>query len=252
MELDRKILIFESSKDSKLRYSYNYLLMREIYDSMNIIDSKNAKELHDKGYRIENKIYKLFTHQLFIENAEYQNDAIYIKSESKIRVSISGIKSVVDNIVKGFMKKGLLLLDGNEFKLIDVKNDKNIKLDNISLYKVRTPIIASVQDDKRRIKYLSIYENEYFRVIAENLKRKYKLVYEKDYSGELYFDVEDLFNVKRKVISVKQGAVVGYSDFELYIQADKDMQKVAYFCGIGSNNSLGMGFMTHIVSRGNL
>ena len=107
----------------------------------------------------------------------------------------------------------------------------------------------------KKIVFISPFEDDYYRVLANNLKRKYKLVYGKDYTGELYFDIEDALNIKKRFIdnvkrdSKSKSILIGYTDFELYLVADRDMQKVAYYCGFGSNNSLGMGATTFITSR---
>ncbi|HFK2988398.1 TPA: CRISPR-associated endoribonuclease Cas6, partial [Clostridioides difficile] len=33
------------------------------------------------------------------------------------------------------------------------------------------------------------------------------------------------------------------------VQANKDMQEVIYYCGLGEKNSIGMGLLTYITSR---
>jgi CRISPR-associated endoribonuclease Cas6 len=252
MELTRKVLIVESESDLILDYNYYYELMKEIYSAMKISNIKRTEKLHNEGYKIDNKIYKLFTSQLFIENATYQANGIVIKKGTKLRLMISGAKITVEDAISGFIKKGNLKLFKNYFKIVDMENDKKINLNEITLYKVRNPIVASIQDENKKIVYVSPYQQEvYFKILANNLKRKYKLIYNKEYEGELYFDVEDIFSIKKKLISnIKtKGILIGYSGFELYIQASKEMQRVAYYCGVGSNNSLGMGLMTYIMSR---
>lgn len=251
MELTRKIIILENECDLILDYNYNYELMKEMYNAMKTSNDKKASKIHDEGFKIENKIYKLFTHQLFIENAKYTKEGIVINKKSKLKLTISGAETVVKEIALGIFKNKGIRLNNSKMVLKDIESNKRTVLDNISLYKVRTPIVAAIQDENRKIKYISPYEEGFFRVLANNLRRKYKLIYNKDYEGELFFDIEELFNVKKKFISniKNDGFIIGYSDFELYIQSDKDMQKVAYYTGLGSNNSLGMGLVTHIMSR---
>ena len=72
----------------------------------------------------------------------------------------------------------------------------------------------------------------------------------KDYEGELYFDIEDVFDIKKKIINnVKGGKLVGYSNFNIYIEADEDMQRVAYNCGLGERNTMGCGNLKFIKSE---
>lgn len=251
MHLTKKIVVMESTSDIKLNYNYYYELMKEIYKSFEICNSDYAMKIHDEGFKIENKIYKLFNHQLFIENANYTKECIEIEKGSKCKLIISGVDEIVKNIVFGFLEKGTLELFNNKFAILNVENDKKIKFNNITLYKVRNPIVATRQDENKRIIFINPFEEDYYRVLANNLMRKYKLIYNKEYEGELYFDIENTLNIKKRFISnIKSTSkLIGYSDFELYLVADADMQKVAYYCGLGSSNSLGMGAVTFITSR---
>lgn len=251
MELTRKILVMEATSDILLDYNYHYELMKEIYRSLEISNSDLALQVHDKGFIIENKIYKLFTNQFFIENAEYTKDFIEIKKGTICKLTISGVKEVVKNIVFGFLEKENLNLFNNKFKILNVENDKKVKFDKITLYKARNPIVATRQNEKKNIIFVNPFEEDFYKILANNLKRKYKLIYNKDYEGELYFDIEDTFSVKKRLISniKSKFMLIGYSGFELYLVADVDMQKVAYYCGFGSNNALGMGAVTYVTSR---
>lgn len=255
MDLTRKILVLEATSNMRLDYNYYYELMKEIYKSLELSNSELAIKVHDKGFGIENKIYKLFNHQFFIENALYTKEGIEIKKGAICKLSISGVNEIVKNIAFGFLEKGNLELFNNKFSILNIENDKNIKFNNITLYKVRNPIVATRQDSNKKIIFISPFEEDYYKVLANNLKRKYKLIYNKDYEGELYFDIEDTLNIKKRFIpnvkskSKSKSILIGYTDFELYIVADKDMQKIAYYCGLGSSNSLGMGATTFITSR---
>lgn len=251
MELTRKILIMEAASDISLDYNYHYELMKEIYTSLEISNPALALQIHEEGFRIENKKYKLFTNQFFIENAQYTKNFIKIKKGMKCKLIISGLKEVVKNIVFGFLEKENLNLFNNKFKILNVENDKRIKFNKVTLYKVRNPIVATRQDENKHIIFVNPFEEDFYKILANNLKRKYKLIYNKDYHGELYFDIEDTFSVKKRLISniKSKFMLIGYSGFELYLVADTDMQKVAYYCGLGSNNVLGMGAVTYVTSR---
>lgn len=253
MSLTRKILVIQATQDTVLDYNYHYELMKEIYRSLEVANSKLAFQVHEEGFRIENKNYKLFTNQLYIEKANYTKNGIEIRKGTKCKLTISGFDVIVKNIVLGFIKKDNVNLFNKKYKLLEVENDKKVKLDNITLYKVRNPIVATIHDTKGRIIFKSPFEEDYYKILANNLKRKYKLIHGKDYEGDLYFDIEDTFLVKKRLISniKSKGMLIGYSNFELYMVANRDMQKVAYYCGFGSNNSLGMGMTTYITSRRN-
>lgn len=252
MSLIRKYLILQVNEDCVLNYNYHYELMKRIYESIELKDKSRALILHNNGYKIDNKKFKLFNYNLFCQGAIYTSKGIEIKKDNTIKFIISGYSEVINLILKGLIIKQKFILDNIEFKIVNIEDDNKIKLDNISLYKVRTPVVASLYNklDNKQI-YLNPMQEEFYKSLYNNLIRKYKLIYKKDYNGELYFDIENVLSIKKKYITnIKQkGFVIGYSDFEIVVQADKDMQEVIYYCGLGEKNSVGMGLVTHIISR---
>ncbi|HBH0696798.1 TPA: CRISPR-associated endoribonuclease Cas6, partial [Clostridioides difficile] len=143
-------------------------------------------------------------------------------------------------------------LNNIEFKVSDIEEDSKKNFNNITLYKVRSPIVASLYDLKSRKQvYLNPMQEEFYKALHDNLGNKYKLIHNKEYTGELYFDIEDVLAVKKKYITnIKgKGFIIGYTDFEIFVQANKDMQEVIYYCGLGEKNSIGMGLLTYITSR---
>lgn len=251
MELTRKIVSLEAAHDMKLDYNYNYELMKEIYKSIEIINQPFANQLHNTGFSVDNKRYKLFTHHLYIENPNYTQDHIEIKKGTKCNLIVSGVKEIIQNLTFGLLDKGSLNLFNNKFNVSTIENDRNVRFDKVSLYKVVNPIVATRQDENKKIIYVNPFDGDYYKILAHNLMRKYKLVYGKDYEGEIFFDIENTLAVKKKLISKikSEFMIIGYSGFELFIEAEKDMQKVAYYCGLGGYNSLGMGSLNHIMSR---
>lgn len=249
--LTKKIIILKANEESSVRYNYNYEVMKMIYEAMTIQDANKALNIHDNGYKVGEKKFKLFNFHLeFDEKVKYEKAHIALDKNSSLKLIISGINEVVNLILKGLVKQQGIMLNETFYKLVDVKNDKTIRFNNITLFKVRTAVVESVQDSNRRQVYTNVYQEEFYSSLAGNLKRKYKAVYKKDYEGELYFDIENLLNVKRKYIEIKpKSAVEGYSNFEIFIQADKDMQKIIYFLGLGQGNSLGFGSVSFISSR---
>lgn len=250
--LGRIEIVVKPDKDFILDYNYYYSMQKPlIFDSIALIDEEKSIKLHNEGYRAEdNKIHKLVTYQLYVENIKKHDDkGIYISHNDTVKIVLSGKKNIINLIIKGLMKQGYIKYYDNKLNIVNFSNDKNIKFNDVMLYKVRTPMVAVINNELGKREYLNPVNPRFFELIGKNLLRKYKLIYGKDYEGGLYFDIEDLFNIKQRFIkNIKNGFLIGYSNFELFIEADRDMQKVAYYCGVGSNNSVGMGVLSYITS----
>ncbi|HFL3556485.1 TPA: CRISPR-associated endoribonuclease Cas6 [Clostridioides difficile] len=252
MHLVRRYLILTVDNEVVLDYNYQYELMKRIYEVIEVNDRRKALSLHNEGYKIDKKVFKLFNYTMMFEDAKYSKEGIHLNSRTKIRLILSGYDDILNNIIKGFIKCKVFKLYNIEFKLSNMDEDSKIGFNSITLYKVRSPIVASLYDLKSKKQvYLNPMQEEFYKALHDNLMKKYKLIYNKEYTGEVYFDIEDVLSVKKKyVTNIKgKGFVIGYTDFEIFVEADKDMQKVIYYCGLGEKNSIGMGLLTYITSR---
>jgi CRISPR-associated endoribonuclease Cas6 len=246
----RKILILKTPKNCIIEYNYEYDLLKEIYRIIQLHDFDFGKTLHEVGYEYDkNKHYKFFNHLLLFDGAKFYKNGISLNEGDKVKLIISGRKEVVNSFIAGLMKSLGVTISGNLFEIKEVVDDKKFKFERQMLYKLRNLCSVTILNDQKEREDVSIYNHqEYFRILAQNIMRKYKTFYGKEYEGELYFDVDDCEKIKRKSFNYKKGFIKGYV-YDLWIEADVDMQKIAYYCGIGENNAVGAGFMTHILSQ---
>ncbi|MFR5263709.1 CRISPR-associated endoribonuclease Cas6 [Clostridium sp.] len=246
--LSKRIVILKG--EGKINYNYHYELMKELYEVMTLIDSGRSFSLHEEGFSVDNKKFKLFNfHLSFSKKVKYNKDGIEFNYTDSISLIISGKNDILNLILKGLIKKGFVNITGVKLEIKDFEEDNKIRFNKIMLYKVRTPIVESIYDNGKTL-YLSPYDDRFYKALGQNLIRKYKALYNKDYTGELFFDIEDILRIKKKYITgIKNGFLIGYTDFEIFIEADIDMQNIAYYLGLGQNNSIGMGSLSYITGR---
>ena len=233
--------------EGNISYNYHYPLMVNLYEAMELIDKDKAKWIHDKGVSIDNKKIKLFNFCLdFNKNVDYNVNHVAIKGFNQIKLILSGDEKILNLIIKGLVKKGNITLGSCILYIVNIEESKKVRYENVMLYKVRTPIIESLYQDGTV--YINPYQQEWYKAIANNLKRKYKAVYNEEYTDEIYFDIENILNIKKKYITniKNKGYVIGYTDFEIFIEATPKMQKVIYNLGIGQNTSMGMGAISYV------
>jgi len=242
----RKQLIFKTDKDILLPYSYQHDIQKNLYHYIEISDCKKSRRIHDEGYSVASgHKFKLFNFTLLFENAIFHKDGIKCADKTTIKLLITGKKHIIESIFKGLLETRQLKIGENVLEFVNITNDKKVYFKNIMLYNSFSPIVTSTKDDKLKTQYLSPYEEGYFHNLAENARRKYKIIYNKDYEGELFFDLDDALSVKSKFIKIKAGGVRGY-EYNIWIEADKDMQKIIYYLGLGQNSSIGCGCLNFV------
>ena len=219
-------------------YDYQEGLQKLAYKALNAVDEAKARRIHNIGLKVNDKYsYRPFLPVLLFEKAEFK-DKIYF---TECKLSISGITDVVEDIVKGLTKIPIVVNEVS-FKAEEVITKKKIRFKKVMEYDVITSVVVSSVDEDNEKEYINFFDDRYFATLAMNLKRKYLAIYNKEYEGELYFDIENILNSKRKSVKVKDNAYVRGNKYKILIEAEKDMQKIAFYLGLGQNNTYGCGF----------
>lgn len=252
VNLNRKIIILKAEEEGIIKFNYYYRCMKSLYSMVTSLDENLGKKLHDEGYKVDSKIFKLFTFGISCNESKSSNEGFIVKSGEKIKLTISGEEKILNIILKSIIKNKYIVIENIKFSMVDVKEDNKVRFNKIMLYRVQTPVVESIYDVKeKRVKFLNVFQNEFYNALAQNLMRKYEIIYGKKYKGDLFFDIEDIVKVKKRYIKdVKgKGFLIGYNNFEIFIEANEDMQKVVYYTSLGQNNSMGMGLLKYITGR---
>ncbi|MCD3276686.1 CRISPR-associated endoribonuclease Cas6 [Clostridium botulinum] len=246
--LSRRSIILQAQNDGLLDYNWNYPLYINLFNKISLYDKEFGKVLHDEGFRSKDekkKKFKLINFMLLFSNQKMNGEGISINKNDEIVLIISGYKDPMNAILQGLCINNEINLNNIIFKVINVKEDKKVKFNKINIYKAMTPIVESVWENGL-VKFLNPYQPDYYNAVKQNLKRKYEIIYNKPYNGELKLMIENMLKIKQKSVKIKNGHIQGYSNFEILIQCDKNMQKVAYYCGLGQNSSMGAGLVNYI------
>lgn len=246
--LQRIELIMEAKQNTLLPYDYNYQIGCEIYKKINEMDSAFCSLYHTEGLRKNKKQrnFKLLNPLLQFDNATMDKEGIILNQGDKVKLIIGGSQKIINIILNGFYQNNKLNINGEIFEFIDAKVIKMPQFKQVGLYKVESALIEYIQDENKKAQPIDIMNPKYIQAIKQNLKRKYQLIYNKEYIGELKIGIEDFLKIKPKSVNIKGYKIYGFGKFNVLIQADKDMQKVAYCCGLGSHNMYGAGFLKYI------
>ena len=246
--LIRKEFIFEPINDCSISYNYQYEIHKNINYYISVADKNMEKFLNNTGYREKSgHIFKLYNFALRFKNVIF-NDKIKLNTNSQVKLIISGKEDILKTIAKGLLHVKKIKLNDIDFKLKIIEDSVNVRFNKIMLYKTLSPIIETTTNDIKEKRYLTPYESEYYINLANNAKRKYELIYNKEYKDKIYFDIEDAFNIKKKSFAIKDGHLTGY-EYNIWVEATPKMQNIIYYLGLGQNSSTGAGMIEYITGR---
>ena len=226
----------------KLPIHYNHILQGFIYK--NIFDDNFREFLHEKGFEVDGKKFKLFTFSQLYGDYIFDRENKTITFLDRVELTVS---SVLDDFNKEFLKSCLynkeLEIENQRVEVSEIIVNENKTKVNKAIIRTLSPITVystvNVNGRKKTI-YFFPEDSLFEKYIKDNLIRKASLIYSESFENPKFQIrvVED--KVSKSILYFKQFIVKGTSGiFE--ISGDERLINTALNCGLGSKNSQGFG-----------
>ncbi len=257
-------LSLRANNTNKISINYNYSLSSAIYKLLEFGSPEFSTFLHDLGYSIENKYYKLFTFSIKLEKTILENNSlILISPNAELYITSPLIDEFIKNFVIGtFENRTIEIMSENIFTKFNINQVEIIPEPIFSEqmhFKMMTPLVLSTYKlySRRLNQYYFRYNDnidEINRVFQHNLINKYQAITKRTYSGngiKISWDEKYIENAikKNKRLSKKVSIlkdinnpidIIGiYCPFK--VEGDTELIKVGYEAGFGEKNSMGFG-----------
>jgi len=229
--------------NSILPFERKYVLSSWIYGCIRKANEEYSSKLHfDKDIKqfVFSDLYILRPYSIMKGNGIKA-----LNPKSTILVS-SPHHDFISNFVNGLLEctdQENLSLGSTQLHVESVEVLKAPEFDDECDFKSLTPVVASANENGK-IRYLKLHEEKFYENLKNNLKKKYMLLYAKEYKKEI--EIEPLYEkIKGKVSylsNIKGGKILGFK-IPFKISANSKMLKVAYECGLGEKNSQGFGML---------
>lgn len=246
-------LHLRNPKFKTIPINYQYELSSFIYKTIANGDQNYANWLHQNGFNIEGKQFRLFVFSNFnIPNfAINKIDSRIIIQSDTISFDISFLpERSTEEFVKG-------IFSNQDFSIGDMKSLAEFSVSSIELLpqpdftkplvgKSISPICITNRIEIGKLDYVAPDDNVASDLLKNNLLNKYLAFYGKEFNGDLFF-VWKATNAKSKLISIKTGTpqqtkIRGFNcNFSLF--TIPELMKIAYHAGIGEKNSMGFGMI---------
>lgn len=246
-----------------LPINYNYFLSSALYNLLDFGKPEFAAFLHNKGYNLNGRSYKLFTFSLLFEKYSIADNKINLLSP-KAYIYVSS--PIIDEFLKGLvigafrMKEMRLMIQQEEF-IFEIEQMEEVPPPTFTAemnFKLLSPLVLSTYETdptKNQQYYLRFSDdlNIINRVFNNNLKNKYKIIHQKEYTGEdLSFKWDN--NYINRMLSKKKRIVKKIPIYSkgrpIYIIANNapfklsgspELIELGYETSYGEKNSMGFG-----------
>ncbi len=226
----------------QLPIHYNHIVQGFIYK--NIFNDNFREFLHEKGFQLDGKRFKLFTF------SQLYGDYI-IDKENKVIVFHKSVKFTVSSVVDEFNQEFLnSCLSRKDLTL----NNQPLEVKRISVnnnnYRVKDAIVKTLSpitvystvylNGRKKTIYYFPEDSLFQKYIRDNLIKKARLIFGKGFE-DAKFEIKPIEDkTSMNILYYKQFIIKGTSGlFEIH--GDEELINIALNCGIGSKNSQGLG-----------
>lgn len=259
-------LTLKSKDYSPLPLNHNYALSSAIYNLLRLGSPEFSNFLHSTGFKQNGRAYKLFSFALKFQDYKLNGDVInFISPYAYLYITSPLIDDFIKNFVIGtftnkyieiyaeYKKCTLLIIQA------EIIPDPNLK--ELTNFNPLSPLVLSTKEEhngKLKQHFLECDDDidNINRLINNNLKTKYKIIYNQDYSGEgvtFSWDQNYINESKRKNKKLtKKISILKDLDNPINIIAmkppftlkgDTQLMEIGYQCGFGEKNSMGFGMV---------
>lgn len=249
-----------TKKGDMLPLNYQYELSSWIYKLINLSDTKFARWLHETGYALENRKFKMFTFSnLRPEHYSIVGDRMIIDPGNSELIVSFYLPEGVEHFIKGLFRNHQFQLGDNiskvDFIIREVEKLPEIEFSHSMRFNTLSPLVISRTggSESRHARYLSPVEEKFGELLTGNLINKYVALAESGLAevrnreefvnGAVKMELAG--QPRQKLVKIKAGTpeqvfLKGFL-FEFRLTAPVELMRIGYYGGFGEKNSLGFG-----------
>ncbi len=236
-----RIRFISPDKTIFLPFNYHEHVQAMIYK---MLPSEKSQVLHDVGFRYEKRSFKLFTFSR-IQGKLIKNisgEGLIFSSPITLQIA-SPVDWIMQELAEGILRSEKIRLGKSWLfpESIEVFQKPFIapplKIRMLSPMTVYSTL--EKPDGKKLTHYYTPHEDDFSRLISENLRKKAEILYQKETGGTVKLTAISRRN-RERIIKYK-GFVIKAWDGDYLLEGDPDLIRVSYDAGLGSKNSQGFG-----------
>ncbi len=240
----RITLEFHVAHEVILPIHYNHIVQGFLYK--NLTDKDYRSFLHETGYQLANKTFKLFTFSRLLGKFRILKNAGMIAFSSPVTLVVSaGVEKFITDMAETLIRSEELFLGDNPVEIKSISVHKKLDPTDSIKIKMLSPVVAHrtvMEGGKKRTEYFSPWQQDFGPLVRNNLLKKYQIMH-----GDLP-ENKDFRVIPNGNQEAKFARIINYKDF--YIKAyagiyrlkgNPELIQAAYDTGLGSKNSQGFG-----------
>lgn len=243
-------LSFKSVENIILPIHHNNIIQAFIYNN---IDRDLSRFLHNEGYSSNGRTFKLFTFSRILNRGKIKDGKFHFGKEIEFVVS-SPLDNFCNSIANCMLQREDLRLGQNKVSTEGIQvykekvRDNEIVVETLSSIVVYSTLFRA--DGRKYTCYFVPGEEDFKRILSENLIRKYNALYNMDLPLDNEVKIESIGEAKLNITYYKNFLIKGSSG-RFKIKGDRKLLQLGLDVGLGSKNSQGFGCVRIVKGRWN-
>lgn len=254
MRFKLKLELLPDIMGREIPINYQYELSAAIYHILSKASQTYSSWLHDNGFWVDNKSFKLFTFSRLIVpkyGIDKERQRLIIKSNVvEWHLGFLPEKSTQQFIQGVFNEQQIEISDrisGASFAIREIQVMQSLTYSPVMEFETMSPICVSRRNERGKANYLSPENPDYASGLLKGLLARYHALYGHDYEGNTSVDFQLLGKAKPVLVKIKaetpeQTFVKGYQ-YKFRLALAEDLMQIAYEGGLGEKCSLGFGMI---------
>ena len=233
--------------------NYQYPLQAAIYRIIGNSDAEFSARLHDNGYTLNGKRFKLFTFSNLLVPCGINRERERLIPKRDIAtwyVSFlpeRGTKEFVQGLFEHQTIQIADRISGVQYVVRELQLMPELEYDSEMEFDTLSPVCVSARNERGKMDYLSPTDSRYELALLTGLLARYNIIHGQPFAGDPYCHLELTSEPRSSLVKVKadtpqETRVRGYR-YRFRIELPPELMRIAYESGLGEKGSMGIGMI---------
>ncbi len=244
-----KVTLHALQSATELPLNYQHAVASLIYARLSSGSLSFAAQLHDVGFRTDNRTFKLFTFSRLHIDAAHLSGNRLVLDRPRVSVQISSpVPEFIEHLKIGLANPQELKIEQAVLRLVNIEDIPAPTIQQRMYFHALSPITETTNGSREHPTFLSL-RDDWSAVIQRNLSRKYEVLHGRAPKDERLKWLWDENYIRKKetagwrlsVLADIHGIKVRGWLVPFLVEGSKELIEVGYEAGFGARNSMGFG-----------
>lgn len=244
-----KLKLTAVKRATLLPLNYQYAVASLIYATLGNASAEFASMLHDDGYSVEGRKFKLFTFsRLTTCRARITGDKLLLEDPTVLLQISSPVAEFIEHFVAGLFQSETFEIAGAYFGLEQAETLPAPAFTNHMTFRALSPMTESVGEGQKHPRFLSPAD-DWSEIVQRNLIRKYNALHGRDpVDTRLIWTWDPAYLAETAARGKRASALTDIRGIKIKgwlapftVEGSTEVIEIGYECGFGSRNSMGFG-----------